>query len=139
MLEVHLREVGKLAVVRDEGAGLLELQLLGDVGDPARAEALPRQDVDVAGAQHGPEHHLEGAGVRGGNDAQLVIVGDSEHLPRAVDHRRELLLADLRAVRSAHGGVPQEVGRPAGALGAGSGGEVGSLRSSCRLHEGVSL
>ena len=41
-------QVRQLAVVGLDGAGVVELELLDDVGDPAEAEALPGEHVDAA-------------------------------------------------------------------------------------------
>ena len=123
--EIDLLQVGEQAVVGLDGAGVGELELLHHVGHPAEAEALPGEHVDLAGAEQRPQRHLERAGVGGRHDADQVSVGDLEHLAGEVDGFLELLFADLGAVRPAKGGTLQPVQRPAGALGTGTGGEVG--------------
>ena len=46
VVEIDLGEIGQLAVGRLERRHVLELELLGDVGDPAFAEAFPGEHVD---------------------------------------------------------------------------------------------
>ena len=59
-IEINLGEIGQAAVLGFRGLELLELELLGDVGHPALAEAFPGQRLDAARAQHAPHGHLEG-------------------------------------------------------------------------------
>src|SRR3546814_14256452 len=68
---VDLGQVGKLAVIGAEDRRV-ELELLGGIGDPAFAEALPRQRRDRTGAEHRPHRHLNGAG-----DRKSVVSGKS--------------------------------------------------------------
>ncbi len=102
-------------------ARVLQLQLLDDVVDPARAEALPRQGIDAALPEHGPERHLEGAGVRARHDATDEAGGQAEHRFGLVDGELEARLAFLRAMRAAEERLVEGFGGPAGALGAGAG------------------
>ncbi len=45
--EVDLRQIGQLAIFGDQGANVGQLELPGDVGDPAQAEALLGQQIDA--------------------------------------------------------------------------------------------
>ena len=132
VVEVDVAEIGKLAVGRLQRADVLDLELLDDIGDPAVAKALPRQHVDAARAEQGPERHLDRAGVGAGRDADAVVGRDAEHLAGQVDRQFELGLADLRAMRTAQGGVFEDFGGPAGALGAGAGRKAGVRRPDGR-------
>jgi hypothetical protein len=67
-LEIDALEVGQLAVLSLNDAQILELQLLGGVGDPALAEAFPRQRINTTRAQHRPHGQLESARVGGWHD-----------------------------------------------------------------------
>ena len=76
-------------------ADVRELQLLGDVGDPALAEGLPGQHIDAARAQQRPQRHLDRAGIGAGDDAEPVVGGHAEDRPAAVDRLGQLRLALL--------------------------------------------
>ena len=99
------------------------------VRDPLLAEGLPGGDLDGLRPEHGPHRHLDGAGVGGRHDADPVIGRHLQDRPRQVDGAAELGLAEGRAVRPAERGVGQGGGRPARALGAGAGGEMGHARA----------
>ena len=104
---------------------VLELELLGDVGDPAFAEAIPRPAWSTGrGAEQRPQRHLDRAGVGGRHDADAVIGRHFQHLAGQVDGALELRLADLGAVRASENRVGEGLQAPAGALGAGAGREV---------------
>ena len=115
-------------------AQVLELELLGDVGHPALAEALPGQRIDAARAQHGPHRHLEGAGVGGRHDAAHVAGGQAQQRLGLVDGELEARLAFLGAMRAAEERLVEVLEGPAGALGAGAGGEVHVGRPLGRLR-----
>src|SRR3546814_17383713 len=66
-----LCQVGKLALIGAEDRRV-ELELLGGIGDPASAEALPRPRRDRTGAEHRPHRHFTGAGVAARNEAEAV-------------------------------------------------------------------
>ena len=108
---------GQRAVGRGQHPAVVELQLLGRVGRPALAEALPDQHVDRARAEHRPHRHLEGAGVGGRHDADAVVRGHAEEPRGAVDRLLELRLRLRRAVRAAEEGAGGDrLGGPARAL-----------------------
>lgn len=132
VLAVDLLQVRQFAIGGGEGAHIRQLELLGDVGDPALAKALPGDHVDAAGAQHRPHRHLDGAGVGGRHDADAVIGRDLQHLARQVDREFELVLADLGAVRAAERCITKGLEGPAGALGAGAGREMRHARARSR-------
>ena len=130
----HRREVGQRAVGRGQHPAVGELQLLGRVGRPALAEALPDQHVDGPGAEHRPHRHLEGAGVGGGHDADAVVGRHAEQARGAVDHVLQLRLRLRGAVRAAEEGAGGDrLGGPARALGAGARGELGTRRVGWRV------
>ena len=125
-------EVGQLAIrCRNDCRG--ELELLDRIGHPAFAEALPRERGDAARAEHRPHRHLDRAGIRAGNDADAVRIGDLEHLARQIDRALEARLADLGAMRTAKRSGGELVGGPARRLGAGAGRE----KRPRRLHPGA--
>ena len=72
-VEIDLGEIDELAVVGDELAGIGELELLDDIGDPAGAEAFPGDHIDAARAEQRPQRHLDGAGIGSRHDADAVI------------------------------------------------------------------
>ena len=128
VVEIDLGEIGQLAVGRLQRARVLELELLDDVGDPAFAEALPRQHVDAARAEQRPQRHLDRAGVGAGRDADAIVGGNAEHFARQVDRVLELGLAELGAMRAAERRVLEGFGGPAGPLGAGAGRKTRVMR-----------
>ena len=114
---------------------VLELQLLDDVGDPAFAESSPRPAWSTGRApEQRPQRHFDRAGVGGRHDADAIIGGDLQHLAREIDGALELRLADLGAVRAAESCVGEGLQAPAGALGAGAGGEVRDGRPHAGLR-----
>ncbi len=112
-------QVADLPIVGRANVGI-ELQLLGDVGHPAGAEAFPRQHGHRAAAEQRPYRHLHGAGVRCGDDAQLIVGREAEHRMRPLDRRLQFRLADGATVRSPECGCVERSGQPAGRLRAGS-------------------
>ena len=125
VVEIDRGEIGQLAIAARDLARVLQLQLLDHVGDPALAEAFPGQHVDAAGAQQRPHRHLDGAGVGRRHDADAVIGGNAAAF-RACG-RWPLRAWPCRAWSGASGraGAPSALERPAGALGAGTRGEIG--------------
>ena len=104
--EVDLAEVGQLAVVGLDGAGVLELQLLDDVGHPAERRSFPRRARRPAAAPSSDHSAISTrAGVGGGHDADQIVGGNLQHLAGEVDGLLELGLADLGAVRAAERGI----------------------------------
>ena len=131
-VEIDLPEVDDPPVGGSEDAGVGEAELLHGVRHPGFAEGLPGQHVHGAGAEQVPHRHLDRAGVGGRHDADAVLRRHLQHLAGEVDGAGELGAADGRAVRAAEGGVAERVERPAGALGAGAGGEAGVRRPAGR-------
>ena len=119
--EIHIGKIGQFAIGRFENPHIGQLQLLGDIGDPALAKTLPGKHVDAALAQKRPQCHLHGAGVGRRHDAYPVAFGNLKNLARQPDGLGKLGLAFLGAVRAAQQGVVERFRRPARALGAGSG------------------
>ena len=124
---------GSLPYSASMHAQVFQLQLLGGVGHPALAEALPGQRVDAACAQHGPHGHLEGAGVGGRHDAADVAGGQAQQRLGLVDGELQARLAFLGAMRAAEERLVERLQGPAGALGAGAGGEQHIARPLGRL------
>jgi hypothetical protein len=118
---VDLLQVGDLPVRRLHHAGVLELELLDHVGDPALAEAFPGQHVDRPGAQQRPQSHLDGTGIGRRHDADAIVGGNAQERARSIDRLDDLLLGRLGSVRPPDGGIFEKFGRPARTLGAGSG------------------
>ncbi len=117
MAPVDIGEIGQLAIVGADDVRV-ELQLLDRVGDPALAEAFPRDGGNRAGAEHGPHRHFISAGVRAGDDADAVRAGQLEVGAHEVDAMREALLADFAAMRPAEAVSGKCGGGPARGLGA---------------------
>ena len=69
---VDRRQVGQLAIGRDQRAGVAQPQLLLDVDQPAVAEALERQHVHAPCPEQAPQRALESTRVRAGQDADAV-------------------------------------------------------------------
>ena len=124
---VDLVEVGQLAVIGAEHGGF-QLELLDGVGNPALTEAFPGQRGHAAGAEHGPHGHLEGAGVRTGDDTDAMRIGQLQNFAHQIDAIRKARLADLGAVRAAESFGVQFFGGISGRLGAGTGREVRTRR-----------
>ncbi len=122
--EIDLAEVGQLAVRRLQHRGVLELELLDDVGDPAFAERFPGQHGHRPRAEQRPQRHLDRAGIGGRHDADAIVGGNLQHFAGEIDGALELRLADLGSVRAAEGCVGEGLQAPAGALGAGAGRKV---------------
>ena len=87
-------------------------------------------------AQHGPHGHLEGAGVGGGHDGAHVARRQAQQRLGLVDGELQARLAFLGAVRAAEERVVEGFEGPAGALGAGAGGEMDIGRPLGRLGGG---
>ena len=117
-VEIDLGKIGQLAVGRDQRAHVLELELLGDVGDPVPAERLPGEHIDAARAEQRPERHLHRAGIRGRHDRDQITVRKLEQLARAGDRQLEPRLGLRLAVIAAEQRALKRVRRPAGTLGA---------------------
>jgi hypothetical protein len=90
--------------------------LLDDVGDPAIAKRLPGDRSDRARPEQRPQRHFDRAGVGRGNNADLVVSGNFKHFARQIDRELELGLADLRAMRTAEGGLIKILGVQPGRL-----------------------
>jgi hypothetical protein len=138
---VDPREIGQLAVRGLEHAHFVEPELLRDVGDPFLAEALPGEHVDATRAEQRPQRHLHRPGVGAGHDGDAAVARNAEHRTGEVDGFFQLRLARLRAVGAPDYRIAQGGGRPARALGAGAGGEVGIARAArgCRDAQGCFL
>ena len=131
--EVHLGQIGDLPVVGRKHAHIGELELLGDVGDPALPEALPGQHVHAAGPEQRPEGHLHRPGVGGRHEADAIVVGNAQKRARTVEHLLDAGLALFRPVRTPDESALESGRAPTRALGAGAGGEAGVLRTDGRV------
>ena len=120
-------EVADLAIIGGADFGI-ELQLLGDVGHPAGAEALPRQHGHRPRAEQRPDRHLHRAGVGGGDDAEPVVGGQAAAARGcARSLRRSLALPIAPRCERPSAAVSSDCGRPARRLGAGTGREIRAL------------
>ena len=136
VVEVHLGEVGQLAVVALHVGHVLELELLRDVGVPVAAEALKVDDGDRLRAEQRPHGHLDRASVRRRHDADQVVLGQAHRLKQVagqLDGAAQLVLANLVAVRAAERGVGERADRVAGPLLAGARRELRAVRLDSRL------
>ena len=73
MIEVEARQINDLAIVGDDRARILQLQMLDDVDHPMFAECFPGDDVDGPRAEQRPQGRLDGAGVGAGHDGDAII------------------------------------------------------------------
>ena len=121
---VDLRNIRQRAIGRLEDGGVLEPELLEDIAHPAFAERFPGEHGDRTGAEQRPQRHFDRTGVGRRHDADPMAGGDAQHLAGEVDRALELALAELRSMGAPEGGVCEGLEGPAGALGAGAGGEV---------------
>ena len=139
LVPVDLGQVGQHAVVGLHVGDVLELELLREVRVPVAAEALEVDARHRLGAEERPHRHLEGARVRRGHDADVVVLWQADRLDQLLclrDGRAELGLADLGAVRAAERGVGQRHRRVAWALRARARRELRALRLDGRLGRG---
>ena len=125
MVEIHGGEVGDVAIAGGDDAGVLQLELLDHIRDPALAEAFPGEHVDAPRAEQRPHGHFDRAGVGGGHDADEIVGGDLQDFAGEIDGQLQLHLADLGAVGAAKGRIREVLEAVSGALGAGAGGEIG--------------
>ena len=93
-------EVRDLAVIGGPDLGV-ELELLGDVGDPAVAEALPGEHGDRPRPEQRPNRHLHRAGVGRRDDAEPVIGRELQQRVGAIDRLLQSGLAERSAMRAA--------------------------------------
>ena len=108
--------------------------MAADIQRPARAEALPRQHIDAARAEQGPQRDFHGAGIGGGHDRKPPVLRHAEQPAAPVDDLRQLFLAGRGAVGAPHQGSGQHGGRPSRPLGARPGGEVRIGRADRGFH-----
>ena len=114
---IDAAQIRDLAVIGSADVGV-ELELLGDVGDPAGAEALPREHGHRPRPEQRPHRHFHRAGVGGGHDTEAVVGGQLEQRTGALDRSGEPRLAERAAMRPAERVGVSRSGRPAGRLGA---------------------
>ena len=142
-VEIDRREIGQPAVVRFDDAGIGELELLDDIGDPAGAEALPGDHVDAARAEQRPQRHLDRAGVGGRHDADPVVGRHLQDVAGELDRLLELGLADLGAVRAAERGSIERCSDHPGRLAQGPEEKLGFAGRNAgfgeRRHRGLSF
>ena len=125
VIKIDLRQVGQFAIGRLHSAGVPDLELLDDVGDPSLAEAFPCEHVDAPSTEQSPKRHFDGARVRPRRNADAVVVGHAEDVSGQVGREFELGLADIGAMGAAKRGVLENCGGPAGALRARAGRKAG--------------
>ena len=128
-------EIGQFAIGGAPHGDVFELQLLGDVADPAFAEGFPGQHGHRLRPEQRPERHFDRAGVGGRHDADAVIRRHLQHFAGQIDGALELGLARFRAVRAAKNGGVEILGVPAGALGARAGRKMRHSRPHGRRRE----
>ena len=104
--------------------GVLELELLDDVGHPTFAEGFPGEHGYRTRSEQRPKRHFDGAGVGRRHDADAIRRGDLKDLAGQIDGALELGFAGFRAVRASEDGVAEGLRVPAGALGTGAGGKM---------------
>ena len=112
---INARQIRDLAVIRGPDFGV-ELELLGNVGDPAGAEALPRQHRYGPGAEQRPDRHLHRASIGRRDDSEPVVGRQLQQRMRAVDRFGEERPADLPRWERPSARVPSRSGRQPGGL-----------------------
>ncbi len=86
IVEIRAREIGDLAVVSHECAGVVEFQMLDDIVDPAFAEGVPGEDIDATLAEQGPKRDFDRAGIRARDDSNSIILRNPQNLAGQIDH-----------------------------------------------------
>ena len=132
VVEIDRSEIDDLAIIGGFDV-CVDLELFHDIRDPTRAKAFPGQHLDLALAQKRPQRHLDRTGIRRGNNADLVIGGDAQHLTRAFDRGLQLVLANGGTVAAAQRGIGELFERECGGFGAGARGKTRICRPRCRL------
>ena len=117
-------EIGQLAIRRDHGPHVIELELLDDVGHPVPAEGVPGEHVHAARAEQRPERDLHRAGVRGGTMPTAIAGRQLQQLARLDKRKLEPRFRLLGPVVAAEQGAPEIRQGPAGVFGAGAGREA---------------
>ncbi len=115
LVEIDRREVHDLTIGRLPHHGV-QLQLLDDVRHPAFAEGFPGQHLHRTRTEKRPKRHLDGAGVRGGHDADAVVGGHAQDFTGKVDRLFQLRLAHRGAMRTAQRRIRKHVEGKAGDL-----------------------
>ncbi len=116
---VDAGQIGDLAIIGSANFGI-ELQLPGDVGDPARAEALPGEHGHRPWAEQRPDRQLHRAGVGRRDDPQAVVSREPQQRMRARNRISQSRLAERAAMRAAERIGAKQARIPAGRLGAGA-------------------
>jgi hypothetical protein len=131
--EIHLGEVGQLAVIRLDDPYVREAELLHHIRNPAGAKALPGEHVDAARAEQRPQRHFHRTCIGRGNDADAVVRRNAKDAAGLVDGFLEARLARLGAMRPAEQRTLKNLGGPARPLGGGAGGEtrIAGLIAGC--------
>ena len=134
VVEVNARQVCNLAVTRFDLVHVGQLELLDDIGNPARTEGLPGQYIDAALPEQRPQRHLHRARVGGRHDRNPVALGQTQNTRRLGTRQAERLLAQRRAMRTAQRVELQRRDVVARTLAARAGGKIGILGFDRRLH-----
>ncbi len=115
---IDLREIGKLAIRRDESADIFELELLLDVGDPIPAERIPGQNINAARPQQRPQRHFHGAGIRRRHQRDAIAGGQLQQVTRLCQRQFQSGLGFGLAMITPEQRALQRLDRPAWTLGA---------------------
>jgi hypothetical protein len=115
-VEIDLRKIDDLAVLGRLHLSL-QLQLLDHIRDPARAKAFPGDHRAGSCAQHRPHGHFHGARVGGRDNTDAVVRRHAKDIPRRLDCRFQLGLANGSSVRAAKRRASELVERMNGGFG----------------------
>mmetsp|Transcript_4014 Transcript_4014/g.11916 ORF Transcript_4014/g.11916 Transcript_4014/m.11916 type:complete len:201 (+) Transcript_4014:636-1238(+) len=130
---VRLREVWERAERGRDLAHVAQPELVDRIVVPRLAKRLPEADVHWPWAEHAPHDHLDRARVRGGDDADEVIVRQAEDRLGLLTAGEQLGLSDGRAVAAAERRIPYgALEAPARPLGTRAGAEIGAGRALSR-------
>ena len=116
-VEIDLGEIGELAIGRDHGPHIVELQLVDDVGHPVLAESVPGEHVDAARAsEQRPECDLHRARVGGEDDADPIAGWQLQQLARLDKRKLEPRPRVLGPMVAAEQGAPESAKDQPGCL-----------------------
>jgi len=137
---VDLGKVGQRAVGRLDERRILELELLGDVGDPAFAKDSHAIMVTGRGPSIDHSRHFDRAGIGGRDNAVSDNPPGTSSTARVSSIARlSLPLPPLARCERARKSIFEGLEGPAGALGTGAGGEVRGNRAHAGRRRGHNL
>ena len=108
---------------------VLDLELLGHVGNPSGTETFPGHHLRGSFTQQGPHRHFKGTCVGGGHDADPIIGRHAQNFAGCFDRLLQLGLAGCGTMRAPQRCVGQLAQVECGGFGTGAGGKTRIERS----------